>query len=223
MGFASHMVHFMTQPFSCLAWVSRYHPLMKNPAFRKATPADALPLAELMNQAGDGLPAWLWAQDAGEGQSALDVGMARARRSEGSFSYPNVTVLDYQGQVAAMLLAYLQPSTFDLEQELEGVPDFLVPLIELECLAPGSFYINAIAVYSQFRSQGFGASLMAEAERLARAQGAHSLSLIAFEGNTRAVQLYKRLGFFVSAERPVVAHESTPHTGLELLLTRPLD
>ncbi|NQU57789.1 MAG: GNAT family N-acetyltransferase [Rhodospirillales bacterium] len=184
----------------------------------------ALPfsLAELMDQAGEGIPGWLWAQDAAEGQSALDVGMARARRSEGAFSYPNATVLEYQGQVAAMLLAYLQPGAFDVDKELDGVPDFLVPIVELECLAPGSFYINAIAVYPQFRSKGFDSLLMAEAERLARKKGTQALSLITFEGNASAVRFYLRLGFVIAAQRLVVKHESTSHAGDEYLMLRTL-
>jgi len=70
---------------------------MNDPVLRKAIPADALALAELMDQAGEGIPSWLWAQDAEDGETALDVGMARARRSEGSFSYPNASVLEDAG------------------------------------------------------------------------------------------------------------------------------
>ena len=195
---------------------------MTTPTFRKATPADALALAELMDQAGEGIPAWLWAQDADKGQSALDVGMARARRPDGAFSYPNATVLEYAGQVAGMLLAYAQPAEMNVDAELDGVPDFLVPLVELECLAPGSFYINAIAVYPQYRSMGLGALLMTEAESLALAHASQALSLIVFDDNEGAVRFYRRLGFEVAAHRPVVAHECYSHTGRELLMTRAL-
>jgi len=195
---------------------------MSEPILRKATPDDAFPLAELMDQAGEGIPAWLWAQDAAEGQSAYDVGMTRARREQGAFSYPNATVLVSEGKVAGMLLAYLQPAEFDLEEELDGVPDFLVPIVELECLAPGSFYINALAVYPEHRSRGFGSQLMAEAERLARQKGADTLSLVAFEGNKNAVRLYEHLGFSVVARRESVDHESTAHAGYEFLMTREL-
>ena len=193
---------------------------MSEPILRKAAPQDALALAELMDQAGEGIPGWLWALDAQNGQSAIDVGMVRARRDTGGFSYVNATVLVSSDAVAGMLLAYRLAEEFDLEKELQGVPDFLVPLVELECLAPGSFYINAIAVYPEHRSKGFGSILITEAERQAREQGADALSLIAFEGNTGAVRLYQRLGFAISASRPVVAHESTAHTGNELLMIR---
>jgi len=195
---------------------------MTEPTFRQATPADALALAELMDQAGQGIPAWLWAQDAAEGQSALDVGMARARRSEGAFSYPNATVLEYAGQVAGMLLAYAQPAEMNVDEELDGVPEFLVSLVELECLVPGSFYINAIAVYPQYRSMGLGALLMAESERLAVAHASQTLSLIVFDDNQGAVRFYRYLGFEVAAHRPLVGHESHSHTGRALLMTRTL-
>ncbi len=193
---------------------------MIDPIPRKATPTDARPLAELMDQAGGGIPAWLWAQDAEEGQSTLDVGMVRARREQGSFSYRNAHVFENDGRVVGMLLGYFQPAQFDLEKELDGVPDFLVPIIEMECQAPGSFYIHAIAVYPEHRTKGYGSLLMAKAERLAREHGGASLSLIAFEGNTRAVRLYERLGFEIAASRPVVEHESVSYAGRVLLMIR---
>ncbi|MBT5561172.1 MAG: GNAT family N-acetyltransferase [Rhodospirillaceae bacterium] len=193
---------------------------MNDPVLRKAIPADALALAELMDQAGEGIPSWLWAQDAEDGETALDVGMARARRSEGSFSYPNAAVLEDAGQVAGMLLGYLQPAVMNVEEELQGVPDFLVPLVELECLAPGSFYINALAVYPHHRSKGYGSLLIGEAERRAWELGTRSLSIMVFEGNEGAVRLYKRLGFECAAERQVIKHVSTVHSGRELLLRR---
>lgn len=121
-----------------------------------------------------------------------------------------------------MLLAYRLPDEMKVEEATDGVPDFLVPLVELECLAPATFYINAIALYPKHRSKGYGAHLMAEAERLAREQGADTLSLIAFDQNDGAVRLYQRLGFETVASRDVVSHESYTLTGQELLMTRAL-
>lgn len=175
-----------------------------------------------MDQASEGMSSWLWAQDAEKGQSAQDVGMNRARRESGGFCYPNATLLESESKVAGMLVAYKLPNEIDVAAELEGVPDFLAPIIELECLAPGSFYINAIAVYPEHRSKGFGSLLMNEAERQALDQGLDTLSLVAFEDNVGAVRLYKRLGFSIAGSRPTVAHESVSHAGNEILMTRKL-
>jgi ribosomal protein S18 acetylase RimI-like enzyme len=130
------------------------------------------------------------------------------------------TVLESDGEVAGMLLGYLQPADMNVEEELEGVPDFLVPLVELECLAAGTLYINALAVYPHHRSKGFGSMLLAEAGRRAQEHGTRTLSIMVFEGNEAAVRLYKRLGFKYVAERQVVEHVSTAHSRRELLLTR---
>lgn len=62
--------------------------------FRKATPADALSLAELMDQAVKGIPGWFVGPGCGKG-----AGAALRER----FQLPDPTVLEYQGQLAAML------------------------------------------------------------------------------------------------------------------------
>lgn len=195
---------------------------MSEPHIRRATPDDALPLAELINQAGEGIPLWLWSQAAQEGQTPLDVGMERARREEGGFSYRNASVMEVDGNVAGMVLGYRQSDEMDETEECEGAPEFLKPLIVLECRAPGTFYVNALATYPEHRSKGFGSRLMAEAERLAQEQETDTLSLIAFEQNEGAVRLYKRLGFDVVDKHELIPHESFDSTGYELLMTRTL-
>lgn len=190
--------------------------------FRRATPADAPDLARLIDLAGEGIPCWLWRQGAAPGQDPLDAGAARARREEGGFSYRNAVVAEAEGGIAGMLLAYRLPAAPDPRPALDDVAPVLRPLIRLEWEAPGSFYVNAIAVFPGHRGQGYGRRLLALADDLARDAGADRVSLQVFEGNAGAVRLYRRLGFVETASSEAVPHESHPHHGRLLLMERPL-
>ncbi len=58
----------------------------------RATVEHAPKLAELMNIAGEGIPAYLWEQMAGPGEDVLEVGARRVARTEGAFSFGNAHI-----------------------------------------------------------------------------------------------------------------------------------
>ena len=78
-----------------------------------------------------------------------------------------------------------------------------VPLQELEDQVPGSWYINVIAAYPEFRGKGSGSALMKFAESLAVEQKKNRLSLIVSNANQAAVRLYSKLGFEMIDQRPI--------------------
>ena len=49
----------------------------------------------------------------------------------------------------------------------DEMPGMFVPLQQLEDLAPGTWYINVLACYPEYRGRGFGSGLLAIAEELA--------------------------------------------------------
>ena len=112
----------------------------EGPNIRPATPDDATALAELINFAGEGMPVYLWSKRAEPGQSPWDVGRARARRTEGGFSYRNAVVCELGGKVAAMLLGYGLPD--EPEPIGEDMPAMFVPLQELENLFLEELYLK---------------------------------------------------------------------------------
>lgn len=177
---------------------------------RPSNPADAEELARLIDIAGEGIPTWLWSQVAEKGEPALDIGAQRARRTEGGFSHRNAHVADMGGHVAGMLLGYKQADVMD-PGDLSGLPDVIAPLVELESLAPGSWYVNAIAVFDVLRGEGVGTQLMELAEDLATRTNSQGLSLIVAEANTGARRLYERLGYVERARRPIVPFEGFAH------------
>lgn len=172
------------------------------PPFRRAVPDDAPILAELVNYAGEGLPLHLWGGMAGDGESALDVGVARARRETGSFSYRNAIVIERDGEAAGCLIGYAIP-----EQPEPIPPDFpalVRPLQELENLAPGTWYVNVLAVRPQHRGHGLGGKLLDLADAFGQDAGCRGMSVIVADRNADARRLYERCGYRETADRAMV-------------------
>ena len=187
---------------------------------RQATRKDARALAELIEYAGHGIPGYLWSRSAKEGQPPIEVGIERVLREEANFSYRNAVVADVDGRVAAMMLAYRLPEHTNVN--LDELPDLLRPLEELELKVPGTFYINALAAYPEYRGLGLGTRLLEAAHTLASEAGCNELSLEVFEQNEGAIRLYERHGYQEIARLPVVPHPSYPYDGDVVLMTRNL-
>lgn len=175
-------------------------------AIRRATRADCAELAQLINLAGEGLALYLWRQMAGAGEDPWEIGRERAARDSGSFSYRNSVVAEVDGKTVGALVGY------PIADEPEAVdpattPPMFVPLIELENLAPGTWYVNAIATFPEARGLGIGSQLMRWAERRAVELGLRGVSLIVSDANRGARRLYERLGYQETARRPMIKEQ----------------
>ncbi|GAB4226831.1 MAG: N-acetyltransferase [Kiloniellaceae bacterium] len=193
------------------------------PLYRDARKQDARVLARLIEVAGEGIPSHLWAQQAREGETALDVGAERAARDDANFSYRNSVVAHVDGKVAGLLLAYrLAEPSAEERAALPDIPPLLRPLVELEYQVPGSYYVNALAVFEAYRRCGIGAALLAIAESRASAAGCDRLSVQVFAENQEAFRLYQRSGYSVTDRRPIISHPCYPYSTEVLLMTRPV-
>lgn len=169
---------------------------------REAKASDAEHLVRFINMAADDLPLHFWKKSVGPEGDPLAYGRERAARESGNFSYRNAWLAEVDGEVAACLLGYPaedEPGPIDPE-----TPAIFVPLLELEALAPGSWYLNVLATYDRFRGQGCGSALLAQAEAVARRMGRKTISLIAEDTHVDALRLYAAKGFREVARRPVV-------------------
>ena len=188
---------------------------------RPAREEDARDISYLINLAGDGISFYLWSQGCKEGEDALEAGVQRAARSSGNFSYRNVHIIEDNYSVAGMVLGYLQPTPYDL-CDLNEYPEIVRPAVELEALAPGSWYINAIATYLEHRGKGIATALLAASEEFAAAAGTNTMSLIVASENECAKRLYDQTGYHVIDKRPVVPYEGCLHGGDWLLMIKEL-
>jgi len=188
---------------------------------RPARKTDAAALAILVDIAGEGMPSYMWSRMREPGQSVLEVGRARAAREEGGFSYRNAQVFVIGGEVAAMLIDYRLDDPYDTG-DLDQLPDVVRPLVQLEAKAPGSWYVNVLAAFPEFRGQGLGARLLALADERGRAQGARQASIIVASENEGAMRLYGRTGYSEIARAPVVEFPGCAHGGDWVLMTKPI-
>ncbi len=163
----------------------------------------------------------IWAEAAGAGETPLEVGRRRVEGENGNFSYRNAWVIEADGAVAAGLIGYRQPEPYRLEN-IETFPPTIQPLVRLEAFAPGSWYVNVLAVLPEHRGKGLGSLLLADAERRAHEVGARSLSLIVASENPNAMRLYEHVGYRALARRPVVGFPGF-HGGDWVLMTKAVE
>jgi ribosomal protein S18 acetylase RimI-like enzyme len=191
-----------------------------DPPLRHALVEDAPVLAELINYAGEGLPLYLWGKMAEPGESAWDVGHRRAAREQGSFSYRNATIIDHRGECAGCLIGYEIP---DRPEPIGAdMPRMFVPLQELENLAPGTWYVNVLAVRPQFRGLGLGTTLLGFADKTGRAVAKRGMSVIVSDANPGARRLYERCGYRKAASRPMTKDDWQNEGRNWVLLTKVL-
>ena len=187
---------------------------------RPAERGDCRSIAELFLIASDGLARYIWGRENPAGLPLIEVGAQRYAREDVAFSYRNCMVADVDGTVAGLLHSF--PMHPQDAEDAHATPDpVLRPYGQLEDY--GSLYISAVAVFEQYRGLGIGSRFLAEAQSRARRFAYPRLSLICFEHNHGAMNLYRRLGYQESDRRPVVPHPCLRYTeGDAVLLVRPV-
>lgn len=201
-------------------------------SFRAATANDCPTIAQLFSIASDGVSNYFWStlQADYPGLSLIEIGTKQFAIEQTDFSYQNCAVVECDGEVIGMMVTFpVGASKAESEcvsevanplQISSSKPNVLEPYYCLK--APGTWYIAGLAVFPEFRGQGFGTQLLSLARQQAQEQGFQELSLLAFEQNIRAVKLYERNGFKIIDCAFVVPHELIHYTGNVLLMTAPI-
>jgi len=149
----------------------------------------------------------------------LEFGRERAARETGGFSWRNAVVAEIDGEIAASLVGYRLDDPYDLSV-LNETPEIVRPLVKLEAKAPGSWYVNVLATFPEFRRRGIGGQLLAIAEGKGQREGAPSLSVIVASWNEGAARLYARAGYSALASEPAILFPGCPHKGDWVLMVR---
>ena len=187
-------------------------PYLIRPAHR----SEARRIAELYRISSDGVADYIWTKLAQPGEEILAVGQRRYEREGTPFSYENCKMVELQGSVVGMLVAF----PMKVNAEYEETDPVLAPYSVLE--EDQSYYICGMAVDEAHRGRGIGAGLLDEAERTCRQLGLEKLSLIVFEKNVGARRLYERHGYVERRRHPVVPHPLIHYTGEALLMVKSL-
>ncbi|MDH3630189.1 MAG: GNAT family N-acetyltransferase [Gammaproteobacteria bacterium] len=194
-------------------------------AIRTATRDDARDIAKLIAISSDGVAEIEWHEQAEiEHCDPLDIGEQTYQNPHGDYSFNNTTILEINGEVAGMLLAFGMPEAEPRNPKNRPAADdenVFAPYIYLE--EPNSWYVCGVALYPQHRGRGLGTRLMYLASEQAGENKFTTLSLVAFEQNKGAVKLYDMLGYTVVDQAPVVPHPLIHYEGNALLMIRSVE
>ncbi|MBN9314515.1 MAG: GNAT family N-acetyltransferase [Devosia sp.] len=184
---------------------------------RPATKADASEVALLVNIATHGGIGIGWRHDErAEGTyDPAEVGRLDMLDETSGLNWRNASMAESDGEIVGMLLGYPEPDTMPDTPQTEA---FLRPIIELEWLAGGKWFISMLAVHKPWRSKGIGRQLMSLAEQKRAETGRRGLALIVEDENTGARRLYERDGFLVAAARPMHRYPDGTRPGKDWLL-----
>jgi ribosomal protein S18 acetylase RimI-like enzyme len=173
----------------------------------------------LFDSATRGLYGWLWTTLRSPGQSILEVGRHCILTDTDSPShFSKWMVAEIDGEVIGALIGFVA----DKADDPSDFPEVFAPLLELDALAVGTWFLWAVSVFPEHRGRGFGTALLVEAENLARRAGARQISLVVETANVGALRLYRRYGFREHARRPYLPFPGSTDEGDWLLALKDL-
>ncbi len=176
-----------------------------------ATPERAREGAELALLAGEELIPALF----GSGAERFWECAFRHRRC--GFSYEHSWFLEVDGKLAGIAVGY--------DYGTRKKEKFRTFLIILRCLRwaflrqmaelrqsgdimartkEGDYYLSNLAVYPQYRGQGYGTVIMDLVEKMAAKAGCHRMVLDAEDSKDQTIQFYKRRGYEIEEALPVL-------------------
>jgi ribosomal protein S18 acetylase RimI-like enzyme len=184
---------------------------------RPANKQDCADIARLYSISSDGVADYIWSTLAEPGQDLLEVGRLRYEREDTDFSYQNCTVVDLNGNIIGLLVAF----PIFVDPNAESNDPVLVPYEKLE--EDNSYYICSIALVPDHRGQGTGSRLLKLAEDTAIEKGFKKTSLIVFDQNEGARRLYERKGYREVMREPMVPHPLIRASGDAVLMVKSLE
>jgi ribosomal protein S18 acetylase RimI-like enzyme len=183
---------------------------------RSATREDAAELAILADIASHGFASWFWLGElAGSGGGTpMERGRLKMRRDDGYGNWRHAVVAEAYGETAGAAIGYaLDEDVRDIEVDRVA----LQPVIDLQKMVIGSWFIATLGVYSHLRGIGIGKSMLED--QIERA-GTLPVSLITASDNEAALALYKDNGFSERARRQAMSVFESSRKHEWVLLTR---
>lgn len=176
---------------------------MNDVTIRLAQRQDCADIAKLFLISSDGLAEYIWGQMNMPGLTLQEIGERRYAREGVAFSYENCLTAERNGAMIGMLHSFpmVRDETCTDKEEQDPVLKPYSGLADYD-----SLYISSVAVYPEYRGQGMGTRLLDAARERCRALGLSRVSLICFEPNAKAMQLYQRLGYKEQGRHPIVPH-----------------
>jgi ribosomal protein S18 acetylase RimI-like enzyme len=191
-------------------------PIPVAPPLRPFRREDAAAVARLNNAASAGLLLTLWQEKAGAEGDPWEIGRLRQiGRMEGG---QIMVVVDRGEGVEAALMG----NPIGLEPLQPAEAGIYRPILELQNLVLGSWYLNDLATVESARRQGLARRLLDKAETIARAGGHDLICLVVSDANAPARALYAAHGYTERARRPIFKGGWDGPGDDWILLTKPL-
>ncbi|MHC4520933.1 MAG: GNAT family N-acetyltransferase [Planctomycetota bacterium] len=195
---------------------------------RPANPTfdEGLAFARYLDQAAEGFFRFML------GRRVADIIASAFTQPDHDLSYQHATFAERDAVIVGMASGYTaeqhRRSPLATLRQAAGRPALRMRAVTILCapalriidtVPAGHFYLQAIAVDKELRSQGLGATLLDAIEDRARAAGSTSLSLHVSAKNQRARRFYDRRGMTVQSQWP----KRLPLPGIKFLhMTKPL-
>jgi ribosomal protein S18 acetylase RimI-like enzyme len=184
---------------------------------RSARKEDCATIATLYSIASAGLADYFWTKLAETEENILTVGRRCFESDNSVFSYRNCTVVECEGKVVGMVFAFPMHG-HSSNEESDPVLDPYRKLRE-----DNSYYICGMAVSPEYRGHGIGTRLLALVEDHARDKEFEKVSLMVFEQNAGAKQLYERMGYREVSRATVYPHPLIHFTGDAILMVKEIE
>lgn len=187
---------------------------MNNVIFRAATPDDSLEIAQLTIIAGGGIFEFLL-EDLLKNNTLENVLASEIQQETGTLSYVNTNVAELNNKIIGIIkssdpkeqVVTPEMKEFLSPEKLDWLNDLFSSMIK------EGFYINSLAVHSNYRQQGIGTQLINEVKNQAKKQNISLLSLTVWSDNMTAIEFYKRQGFQEFKQVKIDFHPLMPHYG----------
>ena len=125
-----------------------------------------------------------------------------ARREDTLYSWKRSMIAEVDGNLAGLCLAYDAAHYHEMRTVTFSLLPHLDPSTKQQAdeAGRGEFYIDSLAVMTEYRNSGIGSSLLLDAIERARDLSL-TPTLLVDPDNVSALNLYRRMGFHYSSEQ----------------------
>lgn len=183
-----------------------------NATVRAAIATDAGWAAPLMFAAGPALFSYVFASPPDQAEEILYQAFQYPQHA---FSYDHAQVVEIDDQPVGLIVSYSGEVKRQAEEKVHAVmarilplrklPRILVNLADLSRIKQDveldAYYVLGISIDPDFQNHGLGTALLEQVEAEARDQNCRSICLDVTYSNTRAKELFDRMGYRITCSK----------------------
>ncbi|XGV96175.1 MAG: GNAT family N-acetyltransferase [Leptolyngbya sp. BL-A-14] len=209
-------------------------PFAQNITLRPAIADDVDWAAPLFFAAGPALFSYIFASPFEESEAIFCQAFAYPQHA---LSYEHAQIVEVLDQPVGVMISY--PGSLKRQADekvhqvmarilpLRKLPKILVNLADLtrikQDISAQDYYILGLSILPEFRQQGLGTYLLAQAEKQAYAHDCDAIALDVTYANTPARALFERLGYRVVCSKSTQRFEQLTRSGGLHRMVKPLD